>query len=191
MLILVLVWKADGGMEKEKAKVKPIEVAAIQPVEVHIDDELMKAANVPDLGGGDDADASFDEDTGEPLLGSIAAVAQPSPAKIKIKGLRRPAPDMDDLGAVFYGTVDASSTKKPAEPPKITEQPNVPLRCPTLKVPVGGPSRASVASMQRQQSSCGANTRAMSRTSHQAGIFLCWHCLSRHCCLSQTGCQSR
>jgi hypothetical protein len=151
MLILILVWKTtDDAVEKDKAKVKPAAVAAIQPVEVNIDDELMEAANVPDLDGEEDADASFDEDMDELLLGSTAAVAQPSPTKIKIKDLRRPAPDMDDLDAVLYDAADASAANEPAESLKTTEQPSASLPRPKLKVSFGGPSRASAASVPRQ-----------------------------------------
>jgi hypothetical protein len=142
LLTFNIVWKTtDDAVEKDKAKAKPITTSAIQPVEVSIDDELMEAANVPDLDG--EEDASFDEDMDELLLGSTATVAQESTTKIKIKGIRRPAPDMDDLDAVLYDAADASSANEPVGSLKTDEEPVSSLPRPRFKVSFGGPSRTS------------------------------------------------
>jgi len=141
-----IVWKTtDDAVEKDKAKAKPVVAPpAIQAAEVSVDEELMEAANVPpDLDG--EEDASFDEDMDELLLGSVAPVTQPSAPKIKVKGLRRPAPDMDDLEAVLYDAADASSVNEPVKPVKTTEEP--PISRPKLTVSFGGSSRGAAPSI--------------------------------------------
>ncbi|CAG8708280.1 10711_t:CDS:2, partial [Acaulospora colombiana] len=115
------LWKqTDDVVEKDKAKVKPpppppVVMPTAPTPDVDVDDELMEAANVPPEQEGGDEDAPFDDDVDELLLGSTSQSAPP-PQKIKIKPVRRPAPDLDDLDAELYDAADASgpsqTTKK-------------------------------------------------------------------------------
>jgi hypothetical protein len=113
--------------------------------EVDVDDELMEAANVPGDQEAVDEDAPFDDDVDELLLGSTSRSA-PAPQKIKIKPVRRPAPDLDDLDADLYDAADASgpsqTTKKepfePQPPRKLKvslsrpKEPSVPIATPQV-----------------------------------------------------------
>lgn len=101
-----------------------------------LDDELLEAANVPgDLSG--EEDAPFDEDVDDLLLGSSSATPSAPPPKIKLKPIRRPAPDMDDdIDADLYDAADAIGGIEPPAPvkPKVEEIPPV---IPRLKVTTG------------------------------------------------------
>lgn len=142
------LWKTtDDAVQKDKAKVKPPAPPIVVPTEDNIDDELLEAAD----GTGDaegEEDAPFDEDMDELLLGSAPVASSPAPAKIKIKSIRRPVPDMDDLDAVLYDAADASSTNERTGSSKPTGDSGVSLPRPKLKVSFGGPSRASAPTVE-------------------------------------------
>jgi len=142
------VWKqTDDAVEKDKAKVRPpapapVPVAA--PQDMDVDDELLEAADAPEDISGEE-DATFDEDVDELLLGTSSVASIPTP-KIKLKGIRRPAPDMDDdLDAELYDAADAIGSVDSPAPSKVKEE-DIPIARPRLKVSLGAPKpTASVA----------------------------------------------
>lgn len=147
----LLVWKqTDDAVEKDKAKVRPsvpAPVAAqVAPQDMDVDDELLEAAEAPEDMSGEE-DATFDEDVDDLLLGtSSAAPSIPAP-KIKFKGIRRPAPDMDDdLDAELYDAADAIGSVDSPAPPKVKEE-DIPIARPRLKVSLGAPKPAASVSL--------------------------------------------